>query len=69
MAPDPEGALVLDCDLCSMKDTDACSDCVVSYILDRSEGAVVIDVAEERALRSLGGAGLVPGIRFRQRTG
>lgn len=62
-------SLVLDCDSCSMQGTDACDDCVVTFILDRRDGAVVFDAAEERAVRSLGRAGLVPGVRFRRRTG
>ncbi|HJV03822.1 MAG TPA: hypothetical protein VJ868_01040, partial [Actinomycetota bacterium] len=40
--------------------TDQCDDCVVSFILDRKDGAVVVDAEEARALRSLGEAGLVP---------
>jgi hypothetical protein len=32
----------------------------VSFILDRDDGAVVVDAEEARALRRLGEAGLVP---------
>jgi hypothetical protein len=47
-----------------MQGSDACSDCVVTFICDRSpEDAVVFDVAEERALRVLGRNGLVPPLR------
>lgn len=67
--PDPAPELVLDCDSCAMQGTDACDDCVVTFILDRRDGAVVFDAAEERAMRSLGRAGLVPDVRFRRRTG
>lgn len=56
--------MLIDCDACALRDTDACDDCVVSFLLDRPEGAVVFDVAEERALRVLGDAGLTPGCRF-----
>lgn len=62
-------ALVLDCDECAMRATQACDGCVVSYLLDRPEGAVIFDVAEERAIRSMSGAGLLPGVRFPRRTG
>jgi len=47
-----------------MRCTDACSDCVVSYICDRDpDEAVVFDAAEERALRALSRSGLVPPLR------
>lgn len=47
-----------------MQATAACEDCVVSFICDREPGdAVIIDVAEERALRMLGRSGLVPVLR------
>jgi hypothetical protein len=58
--------LRIDCDECEMQHTTACDDCVVSFIVNREPGeAVVFDVAEERALRSLSSAGLVPGLRHR----
>ena len=47
-----------------MQHTAACDDCVVTYIVGREPGdAVVIDVAEARAVRLLAGAGLVPALR------
>lgn len=64
-----ETALVLDCGDCAMSDTDACEDCVVTCLLDRPLGAIVFDVDEERALRSMSRAGLVPEIRYKRRTG
>jgi hypothetical protein len=50
----------IDCQECAHQGTEQCRDCVVSFILDREEGAVVVDAEEARALRSLGEAGLVP---------
>jgi hypothetical protein len=50
----------IDCDTCLHQGTTQCDDCVVSFLLDRDEGAVVVDAEEARALRSLGEAGLVP---------
>lgn len=50
-----------------MEDTDQCRDCVVTFILDREDGAVVVDAAEARALRGLGDAGLVPLLRLTPR--
>ena len=53
-----------------LQETEACGDCVVSYICSREpDDAVVIDVAEARALRLLSGAGLVPELRHVRRTG
>ena len=62
--------LVIDCADCAMQHTDACDDCVVTFICSRQpDDAVVIDVAEARAVRLLGEAGLVPSLRHRRRTG
>ncbi len=53
-----------------MQHTDACDDCVVSFICNREpDEAVVIDAAEARAVRMLGEAGLVPRLRQVRRTG
>jgi hypothetical protein len=61
-------SLTIECDRCSMQGTDACTGCVVTFICDREpEDAVVIDVDEERALRLLGRAGLVPPLRHHRR--
>lgn len=67
----PSGtSLTIDCDQCVMQHTDACSDCVVSFICSREPGdAVVVDVGEYRALRMLADSGLVPELRHRRRTG
>jgi hypothetical protein len=60
----------IDCDECRMQHTSACDDCVVTFIVGRDPGeAVVIDVEEERAVRMLAGAGLVPRLRHEQRAG
>jgi hypothetical protein len=55
--------MFIDCDECVMQATEACDDCVVTHILGREPGhAVVLDLAEERALRTMSDAGLVPGL-------
>ncbi|MFO7589480.1 MAG: hypothetical protein R6X23_01110 [Acidimicrobiia bacterium] len=60
--------MLIDCDECVMQGTDACNDCVVTFIAERDPGdAVVIDVAEERAVRMLARAGLVPVLRHEPR--
>lgn len=62
--------LTISCDDCVMQGTPACEGCVVTFICGREpDDAVVIDVEEERALRLLGGAGLVPPLRHRARAG
>lgn len=60
----PIEPLRLDCAECPMVRTDACDDCVVTFLCDREpDDAVVVDVAEMAALRALGQAGLVPRLR------
>ncbi len=61
----PAGDLTIDCECCALRDTAACDDCVVSFLLEREpEDAVVIDADEARAMRMLERAGLVPTLRF-----
>jgi hypothetical protein len=60
--------LTIDCGDCVMAGTSACEDCIVSFIVNREPGdAIVIDAAEERALRTLSDGGLVPGLRHATR--
>ncbi|MBM3676061.1 MAG: hypothetical protein FJW88_14185 [Actinobacteria bacterium] len=62
------GMYTVDCDDCVMQGTAACDDCVVSFVVERRPGtALVIDLAEEAAVRMLAGAGLVPELRHRSR--
>ena len=64
MALRPSEPLSIDCDSCSMRSTPACDDCVVTFICNREpDEAVIIDVAEERAVRMLIRSGLVPASR------
>ena len=63
-----ETGLIIDCSNCPNRSGDAaCADCLVAYILDRPEGAIVFDAAEERALRALRDGGLLPDVRFGRR--
>ena len=67
---EPEGDLTIDCDCCALRNTDACDDCVVSFLLEREpDDAVVIDADEARAMRMLERAGLVPTLRFSTQAG
>lgn len=60
----------IDCEDCAMQHTTACDDCVVTHILRREPGeAIVLDLGEERALRSLADVGLVPELRLAPREG
>lgn len=62
--------LTIDCDDCELHASDACGDCVVTFLCGREpDEAVVIDVVEARAVRLLAAAGLVPALRHRARTG
>lgn len=63
-------SLSISCEDCVARTTEACGDCVVTFICDRDPGdALIIDVDEERAVRLLASAGLVPGLRHRKSTG
>ncbi|MCU1489076.1 MAG: hypothetical protein JWM85_481 [Acidimicrobiaceae bacterium] len=62
--------LTISCTECAFQATEACSDCVVSFLLDREpDDAIVIDADEARAVRLLQDAGLVPGLRHERRAG
>ena len=66
----PDEPLSIDCATCAMQHSDACGDCVVTFICSREpDDAVVIDVDDARAIRLLGEVGLVPQLRHRRRTG
>lgn len=69
-APPSEAVLCIDCDQCVLQDTEACSDCVVTFLcgVDAST-PVVVDLEEARAMRLLDEAGLAPPLRHRRRTG
>ncbi|MEM9034446.1 MAG: hypothetical protein AAGA99_10840 [Actinomycetota bacterium] len=58
--------VVIDCATCCQRDTDACNDCVVTFLCDREpDDAVILDVSELRALRELHKAGMAPALRHR----
>lgn len=66
----PADVIVIDCDTCTRQNTPACTDCVVTFLCAREpDEAVIIDVAEVRALRMLSEVGLVPHLRHRRHTG
>jgi len=58
--------LRISCDDCCMRDSAACTDCVVTFLCARdATDAVVLDLDEQRALRRLAASGLVPEVRHR----
>jgi hypothetical protein len=61
--------MLISCDTCQMQNSSHCRDCVVQALVEPSPRAVavVVDADEERALRELARAGLIPEIRMRQR--
>lgn len=62
--------ITVECDACAARGTDACHDCVVTFLLDRDpDDAVVIDADEARAMRMLERSGLLPTLRFQGRAG
>ncbi len=62
--------IAVSCEECSLENTSACDDCVVSFLLGPpASEAVVVDVMEARAMRLLQKAGLIPELRFEKRAG
>jgi hypothetical protein len=56
--------ITISCDDCSMRHTEACRDCIVTYVCDRGPTEpVVLDAPTLVALGRLSAAGLVPGLR------
>lgn len=67
-AIDDRHAFTIDCDTCALQHSSACDDCIVTFLcgpIDRDAG-VVVNLAEARALRTLGDAGLAPPLRHRR---
>jgi hypothetical protein len=63
-------ALTISCSDCAFDGTETCADCVVSFLLEHDpHDAIVIDAAEERAVRMLGDVGLLPELRHQRRAG
>ena len=66
--PASEPTFTIDCDQCCMQGTDACGDCVVTYVCSREPGdALIVDLGEYRALEMLAESGLVPTLRHQRR--
>ncbi|MEI8287448.1 MAG: hypothetical protein WCG15_09150 [Actinomycetes bacterium] len=60
----PEPVLMISCDTCIMRHSEACGDCMMSVLCEMpEEGAVVLNLDELREIRLLAQAGLVPTLR------
>ena len=70
MSAFPTEPLTIDCDECILQYTDACGDCIVTFLCGvETERPVVVNLAEARAMRALGDAGLAPPLRHRATMG
>ena len=59
--------LVIDCQTCVARLTEACADCIVTFLCDTSDDeAVVVEAPTARVLQLLHDGGLVPGVRYRR---
>lgn len=54
--------MLIDCESCAMRETAACDDCVVTYLLD--EAPVDLTDAQSKALTHLADQGLVPSLKL-----
>jgi hypothetical protein len=62
--------MLIDCSTCAMQHTAHCDGCIVHALMEpapRRGDAMVMDADEERALRELAKAGLIPEIRMKPR--
>ena len=65
-----DAVLCIDCDECALQATDACDDCVITFLCGAEAAApVVVDLAEARAMRLLGHGGLAPPLRHIRSSG
>jgi len=56
--------MVIDCDTCEVRLTDACDDCVVTFILGLGDDALEVGPDEATALANLAEVGLLPPLRL-----
>ncbi len=55
--------MIIDCQTCDMRETNACDDCVVSALVDE-HGILELVEAEQAAIESMARVGLVAPIRL-----
>lgn len=56
--------MLIDCNECAMQNTEACRDCVVSFVLHDRRGPLEVDEEQAGALEVLAEIGLVPELRL-----
>ncbi len=56
--------MLIDCNDCRMQGTDACGDCVVSFLLTDLAGPIEFDDEQAEAFELLADAGLVAPLRL-----
>lgn len=56
--------MLIDCNDCAMQGTDACGDCVVSFLLNDMAGPIEFDDEQAEAIELLADAGLVAPLRL-----
>ncbi len=54
--------MLIDCETCLVRESDACNDCLVTVLF--SDQPLEVDETEENALANLAAAGLVPRLRL-----
>ena len=60
--------MLIDCNDCTMQDTRACSDCVVTHVLHDLSKPLDLDEEQADALEMLADEGLVPVLRLLPRS-
>lgn len=55
--------MMISCDECVRQHSEACRECVVTFLLGANDHGVELTSADVRAVRLLVGAGLVPRLR------
>jgi hypothetical protein len=65
LEPQDVPVLMISCDTCVMKNTEACDDCMMNALCGHEDGAVILSLQELREVRMLARAGLVPTLRHR----
>ncbi len=58
-----EKTMIIDCHTCDMRETKACTDCVVSVLVSE-DGILELAEAEQAAIESMSRVGLVAPIRL-----
>lgn len=73
-SPDFSADVRISCDDCLRSSSDECAGCLVTFICAADDAAqepraIVLDLEEQRAVRRLQEAGLLPRLRHRRRAG